>query len=142
MDRRAALSRPLAVLLLAGAASTALACGYCVEDKIASSYDHALVTQALAQKHQVVFFHIDGPLAPGDATKRWLEAAVASTAGVDKGSARVAADTLTMSVAFDPRRNSLIAVQGALERKLSARKLTLMPLRVIDSPAELKTVGR
>ena len=62
MDRRAALSRPLAAaLLLAGAASAALACGYCVEDKIASTYDHALVTQALAHKHHVAFFHIDGP---------------------------------------------------------------------------------
>ena len=103
MDRRAALSRPLAALLLAGAVSAALACGYCVEDKIASTYDHALVAQALARKHHVAFFHIDGPLVPGEGTKRWLESVAASTAGVDKGSTRVAVDTLTLSVAFDPR---------------------------------------
>ena len=136
MDRRAALSRPLAALLLAGAASAALACGYCVEDKIASTYDHALVRRAIAHRHHVAFFHIDGQLAPGDATKRWLESVAASTAGVDKGSARVAVDTMTISVAFDPRINSMIAVQNRLDVKLAARKLSLMPLRVIDGLEE------
>ena len=136
MDRRATLSRPLAALLLAGAASATLACGYCVEDKIASTYDHALVKRAIAHRHHVAFFHIDGPLAPGDATKRWLESVAASTAGVDKGSARVAVDTMTISVAFDPRINSMIAVQNRLDVKLAARKLSLMPLRVIDGLEE------
>ena len=135
------MSRPLAAaLLLAGAASAALACGYCVEDKIASTYDHALVTQALAHKHHVAFFHIDGPLVPGEGTKRWLESVAASTAGVDKGSARVAVDTLTISVAFDPRQTSLIALQNALDKKLRAKKLSLMPMRVIDGPAQLSSV--
>jgi hypothetical protein len=36
----------IAVLLL-GAASSAVACGYCVEDKIASAYDHALVARSV-----------------------------------------------------------------------------------------------
>ena len=129
-------------LLIALQAPAAVACGYCVEDKIASTYDHALVTRSLAQKHHVVYFHIDGPLAPGDATRRWLESAAASTAGVDKDSTRVAVDTLTISVAFDPQRTSLAALQNALDRKLAAKQLSLMPLRVIDGPAELKTVGR
>ena len=142
MDRRAALSRPLAALLLAGAASAALACGYCVEDKIASAYDHALVTRSLAQKHHVVFFHVEGPLLPGDGTKRELQALAESTAGIDKGSVRVAPDTLTISVAFDPRRTSLAALQNALDKKLAAKKLSLMPLRVIDAPAQLSAVKR
>ena len=123
-------------------AAPAQACGYCVEDKIASVYDHALVTQALAHKHQVAFFHVDGPLAPGDATRRWLESAASSTAGVDPGSTRVAVETLTISVAFDPQRTSLIKLQNALDKKLAAKKLTLMPLRVIDAPAQLSAVKR
>jgi hypothetical protein len=32
-------------------------------------------------------------------------------------------------------------VRRALERKLAPKKLTLMPLRVMDRAAELKTVG-
>ena len=41
----------------------ALACGHCVEDKIAAVYDHAMVTRSLAVKHRVAFFAIDGALA-------------------------------------------------------------------------------
>ena len=100
------------------------------------------MTQALAHKHQVAFFHVDGPLAPGDATRRWLESAASSTAGVDPGSTRVAVETLTISVAFDPQRTSLIKLQNALDKKLAAKKLTLMPLRVIDAPAQLSAVKR
>jgi hypothetical protein len=129
-------------VLLLGFFGGAAACGYCVEDKIASTYDHAMVTQALAAKHQVVFFHIDGPLAGDAATKRWLEAAAGSAAGVDRGSVRVALDTLTLAVAYDPKKVSLAALQSALDRKLAARKLSLMPLRIIDSPGELAAIRR
>ena len=129
-------------LLLALNAPGAFACGYCVEDKIASTYDHAVVTQALAHRHQVAFFHIDGAVVPGEATKRSLEAIAESTPGVDKGSVRVAVDTFTISFSFDPRRAPLVTVQAALDKKLAAKKLSLMPLRIIDTVAELKTVGR
>ena len=127
----------VASLLISGAAQ---ACGYCVEDKIASVYDHALVTQTLARKHHVAFFHVDGALPPGEAGRRLLEAAAASTAGIDRGSARIAVETLTLAVAFDPHRSSLIAVQTGLEKNLAAKKLTLLPLRVIDGTAQLSAV--
>ena len=142
MDRFATLSRLLAALLLAGADQAALACGYCVEDKIASTYDHAVISRALGKKHHVAFFHIDGPLAPGVGTKPALEAAAESVAGVDKGSVRVAVETLTLSLAFDPRQTSLVAVQSALEKKLAAKKLSLMPLRIMDRPGDLAAVRR
>lgn len=48
----------------------------------------------------------------------------------------------SLAVAFDPRRTAFADVQKALERKLAAKKLSLLPLRVMDSPAELKTVNR
>lgn len=79
---------------------------------------------------------------PGEATKRSLEAMAESTPGVDKGSVRVAVDTSTISFAFDPRRTPLVAVQAALEKKFAAKKLSLMPLRIMDAVAELKTVNR
>ena len=122
--------------------SVALACGYCIEDKIASTYDHAVVTQALARKHQVAFFHIDGTIVPGDTAKHIVEAAVVSSPGVDRGTVRVALETLTVSFAFDPSRTTPAALQATLDRKLRAKRLALMPLRVIDSPAELKLVKR
>jgi hypothetical protein len=129
----------LAALL--GAASAAQACGYCVEDKIASTYDHAQIARALGTGHHVAFYHLDGPLAQNDATKRALLSAAESVPGVDKGSARVALDTLTLSFAFDPRRTSLAAAQSALDRKLAARKISAFPLRVIERPGELKEIA-
>ena len=138
------MRRLLSVAGIAAAlhAPAAMACGYCVEDKIASTYDHAVVTQALAKKHHVAYFHIDGPVAPGDATKHAIEATLVSMPGVDKGSVRVAVETLTVSLAFDPARTPLPVLQATLDRKLRPKKLALMPLRVIDSPAELKMVKR
>src|SRR4051812_38215939 len=129
-------------LLLALHAPGAAACGYCVEDKIASTYDHAVVTQALGQKHHVAFFHIDGPILPGDSAKQLLLRLAESIPGVDKGSVRVAVETFTISFAFDPKRAPLLTVQAAMDRKLRTHRLELMPLRTIESTGELKTVKR
>ena len=57
----------VAVTLLGLLGREASACGYCVEDKIASTYDHSVVTRALSQGHHVAFFHIDGPVSSGEA---------------------------------------------------------------------------
>ena len=140
MSVRAAIGA--AGLLLALQGPAALACGYCVEDKIAAVYDHAVVARALGRKHHVVFFHIDGTLAPGERTRRALEALAESTEGVDKGSARVSVESASLAVAFDPRRTPIVEVQKGLERKLAAKQLSLLPLRVMDRPAEIKTVNR
>jgi hypothetical protein len=117
-------------------------CGYCVEDKIASAYDHALVTRALGAGHHVAFYHLEGPLAQDAATRRAIVAAAESAPGVDKGSVRVAPETLTLSFAFDPRRTSLAAAEKAIDQRLASRRLSLYPLRVIEKAAELKEVTR
>jgi hypothetical protein len=132
--------------LLAAAAlalsSAAAACGYCVEDKIASVYDHALISGAVGRGHPVAFFHLDGPLGKDEATRRMLVQNAEATAGVDKGSVRLSLETLTISFAYDPARARLIAIQNQMDRKLAARKLSLFPLRVIERPAELKEISR
>lgn len=122
-------------LVLGLQGTVAVACGHCVEDKIAAVYDHATVTRAFSQKHLVAYFAIDGALAPGDPTRRAIEALAESAYGVDKGSARVSVESASLSVAFDPQRASLAAVQKALERRLSSRRLSLLILRVMDKPA-------
>ena len=127
-------------LIVAGAlglsAGAALGCGYCVEDKIAATYDHAVITKAVAQKHRVAFLHVEGnaPRAP-------LEQA-AYAAGADAGSVRVAADRLTVSLAFDPARATLGAIHSRMEKKLAAHKVELMPFHVMERPEDLKVVRR
>ena len=88
----------------------AAACGYCVEDKMAAVYDHAAFTRALAQKHHVAFFHIEGALVPGAATKHALERLANGASGVDPGTPRVSPESAALSVAFDPQRTSVASL--------------------------------
>jgi len=134
--------RKLLAAALLAVSPALLACGYCVEDKIASTYDHAVVTRAIGAQHHVVYFHIDGPLVQDAATGRALAAAAQSVPGVDRDSVRVKVETLTISLAFDPRRVRLLQLQSALEKKLASRRLTLMPLRIMETPGDLATVRR
>lgn len=133
--------RGLAGVIVAALPLSTLACGYCVEDKIAAAYDHAVVTRALAQKHQIAFFAIEGNVQPDESTRRALEALAGSAHGVDRGSARVSAKSAALSVAFDPGRVPLGEVERALGRKLAAKSLSIQLLRTMDQPAALKSVG-
>jgi hypothetical protein len=119
----------------------AFACGYCVEDKIAATYDHAVVTRALERGQHLAFFHVDGPEPRTQATRGALEDA-ASMPGVEKASVRISPDMLTLSLAFDPQRVSLAAVVARLDRKLAARNLSVLPLRIMQRPADLTSVKR
>ena len=110
------------------AAVSALACGYCVEDRIAAVYDHALVQRVAASQHQLAYFAWDGPGDRSDATRRKLLALGESTAGVDKSSVRVSMDPAAIAVAFDPRRASAAGVGAALGKQLQTLKLTIRPL--------------
>lgn len=130
----------VAGLLLALQGTAAIACGHCVEDKIAAVYDYAIVTQALGQKHQIAFFAIEGALAPDNDVRQIIKA-VESASVADKGSARVSVESASLSVAFDPRRVPFAALQKALERKLAAKKLSLQPLRVMSRPVEIKAMA-
>lgn len=132
----------VAILLSAFTASVAFACGYCVEDKIAAVYDHAVATRAFAEKHQVAFFGIDGQLTADEKSRREIEAVVRDIPGLDKGSARVSLESAALSVAFDPRRIGFAALQRSLERKLSPLKLTLLPMRVMDEPARMRAAPK
>ena len=135
-------AKSLFVLVLALHGTAVLACGHCVEDKIAAGYDHANVIQALERKHPVAFFAIDGLQLPAGSTRRALEMLAESVAGVDKGSARVSVESAALAVAFDPQRTTFAVMQKALERKFTGKMLTLQPLRIMDKAAQLKTVSQ
>jgi hypothetical protein len=119
-------------LLLALQLPVALACGHCVEDKIASVYDHAVVMRAIATRHHVVFFGIEGRLAGSEAERRLLQQVADSAYGVDPGTARVSTATASLSVAVDPAHRPVADVARSLRSKLARRGLTLVLLRVMD----------
>ena len=63
------MKRLFAILLVA-LAFEAGACGICIDDKIASCYDHAVVTGAKAKGHAVAFFAIKGEIVVQPETRR------------------------------------------------------------------------
>lgn len=111
----------LSILLV----NNALACGYCVEDKIAAVYDYAALAQAKARKHTTVYFAIDGAIRDSASS---LKTMVERTQGVEKGSARVSVEAGALAVTFDPRRTALPALQSGLEKTLKAHGLELLLL--------------
>jgi hypothetical protein len=55
---------------------------------------------------------------------------------------RISADLLTLSLAFDPRHVPLAAIVERLDRRLSARQLSVLLLRIMERPADLTSLKR
>jgi hypothetical protein len=115
--------------------AAALACGVCVEDKVAATYDHAVITQAKAAHRQVVFVAIDGPYLT-DVGRR-IAAAAGHVRGVEKKTVRVsdspAAFSFVVARSEQPER-AVAGFRGALGD--SGVRLTLVRVmrdgRLID----------
>jgi len=122
-------SSALGAALLA-LAPAALGCGACIEDKIAATYDHAVVAEAAARHRVVVFAAVDGP---GDAAAgaKALASAAARVPGVDRASIRTAASPRALSFALDPRAATPEKALAAIEAKSAARGLKLALIRVM-----------
>ena len=105
--------------VLAVTVPTAAACGYCVEDKVAAAYDHAVVARARTQGHDVVYLSLEftGPVARETAGK--ISKAIERIAFVDRGSVRVALDAGSLSLAFDAKQAPAGAILEAVERAVT-----------------------
>lgn len=107
--------------LLAATPVAAIACGVCLEDKVAATYDHALVQRAL-EKHRVVVFA--EPRTAIDAARlKAVEAAAARAPGVEAATVRTSAAPQSVSFVLDPKRASPGATLASLHLDL---------LKVID----------
>ena len=112
------MRRLAAAAVLALAAPAALACGVCIEDKVAAAYDHAVVTRAVDRGWVVVFAEVKGA---GDAA-----AAARRLGGVDASSVRVSQQPGSLSFALDPRRRSPREALAAIERAAAPLRLELL----------------
>jgi dienelactone hydrolase len=121
---------------LAASAGSAAACGICIEDRVAAVYDQATVDHAVAKRHNVAFFALNGALEESPAVQRAVAAAL-DAAGV-RGTARVSLQSASASVAFDPARASVASVAAAGDRALAKRAIRLEALRVIGEDGRLK----
>jgi hypothetical protein len=121
--------RPLALALLALLSVEAVACGICIDDKVASAYDHGVVAGAKARGDAVAFLAIEGPLARSAETRGAVLRAIRSAGGVQRASARVSLESAALSFAYDPRRASVDAIRATLDARLAPQGLKLRLLR-------------
>lgn len=110
--------------------TSAYACGYCIEDRIAAVYDHAAIVRAQAERQQVAFFALGESGEALAVPSERIRATVESLTGVGSGSARVSTDAASLAVAFDPQRTSAARIEAALEEKLS---IAVGQLRVVGA---------
>ena len=120
-----------ALALLAGAAALAHACGQCLEDKIAATFDAGVRERAARIGHVVVFTEVKGPAAGAPpALRDFIARTLAATRGVDPGTVRVSLDPPAAAFACDPRVRG--AVIAATNPRLGARRLSLAVIKVDD----------
>lgn len=117
-----------AMAVLAIAPGAALACGACVEDKVAAVYDHGVAESAAKQGHRIAFLALDGPLAAGERSRRAVAEALARSRGVDRATVRVSIENAACAAAFDPARTSAAAIAAELGRRLASSGITATPL--------------
>jgi hypothetical protein len=127
---RRAMLRCLVTLGLAWPLA-ALACGVCIEDNMAVTWDHAVVERAAARGHVVVFASIDARTAPRAASEG-VKAAAMRARGVDRTSVRAATAPLAVSFALDPRVQAPAVALAAIEKAAAQPGLRLTLLRVVD----------
>lgn len=126
-------------LLLALHAAAVLACGHCIEDRIAAVYDHAAIERAFARQHHVAFFAIEGELQANSAQRAVLERALKKIPGVDAMNLRLSVETASFAVSFDPARISAQKIAASLQRSLALQNLAPQFLRVMTQPAQFDT---
>jgi hypothetical protein len=107
------------IALLAAAllgSGPAAACGACDEDKVAATYDQAVIDAAKAGHRQVVFVAVNGPVDMKKIATR-LQGSAGRIRGVQAGSLRTSGAPPAFSFTLDARADPQAAVatfRGAL----------------------------
>ena len=104
------------------------ACGYCLQDRIASVYDHVLVAKTKQLNQKMLYLVWDGPAARDETTKRHLLAIVSRIRGVTKDSVRVALEPPTIGLAYQPSIISRDLIESLLLKELRAMNIVVSVL--------------
>ena len=104
------------------------ACGYCLQDRIASVYDHVLVAKTKQLNQKMLYLVWDGPAARDETTKRHLLAIVSRIRGVTKDSVRVALEPPTIGLAYQASIISRERIETLLLQELHSMKIVVSVL--------------
>jgi hypothetical protein len=119
----------LAMTLAGSAPASGWACGVCVEDKVAATYDHTVIMTAVAKHQQVVFVAVESPVAVSEVNVR-IAAAASKVRGVQAGTLRTSTAPPAFSFALDAAQTPEAAV-AAFRRAVGDRSARLTLLRVM-----------
>ena len=108
--------------------SNVCACGYCLQDRIASVYDHVLVAKTKQLNQKMLYLVWDGPAARDETTKRHLIAIASRIQGVTKGSVRVALEPPTIGLAYQPSIISRERIETLLMQQLRSMNIVVSVL--------------
>jgi hypothetical protein len=113
------------------ASSLAIACGVCIEDRVAATYDHAVVTKAAAEHKVMVFAAVDGQGTAKTLAATAKRAAEKVTA-IDRASLRSATEpAAALSFALDPRAQTPEAALGEIAHYSAQKEMKLTLLKVV-----------
>jgi hypothetical protein len=121
------IRRSLIMVMMAGLtfsfAARTHACGHCKEDKIAATYDFAVVSAAHRRGHTIVYAELQGLRAPQIGLATWIRRQVEACRGVIPGTSRVSLDPAALSFVCDPRQISVASAMRNIEGSLARRGL-------------------
>lgn len=121
--------------LLASLHVMADACGHCIEDKVAATYDYAVLTRAAHEGHVVVFADLRGPAAgAGPAGRTFVARAIGETPGIDGGTVRVSLDPPAASFACNPSRHGVKELLALVNARLAKRSVSLSVIEIDRGP--------
>jgi hypothetical protein len=119
-----------------GSPPASLACGACDEDRVAATYDHAVINAAMARHQRVVFVAVDGPVSAEKLAAR-IAAAANWIPGVQKGTLRTSASPLAFSFALDAAREPAVAVSD-FRRAVGNSSTRLTLVRIVRDGAMME----
>jgi hypothetical protein len=126
-----ARSRAFAAAFALGFAPVpAMGCGICIEDKVATAYDHALASRAIASGRVVVFAEVTGQ-GDAHARVRSARAAAAKVPGVEGASIRSNDAPAVLSFVLDTRAGSPEAALALAQGSAGRERFQLALLKVL-----------
>ena len=126
MNRR--FSNWLVANLLGLVSLNVLACGYCLEDRIASVYDHVLVAKTKQLNQKMLYLIWDGPANRDEAMRHELISIASRLPGITKGSVRVSLEPATIGLAYQPLKISREQVEALLLQRLKPKRIVVSSL--------------
>ena len=105
------------------------ACGACIEDKVAATYDQAVIDRAIASHRQVVFVAIEGPSSPQKVVAQ-ITAAAPKVRGVQSSSLRTSTSPPAFSFVLDSGQDPRAAI-ASFRKNVSGQETQLVALRLV-----------